>query len=130
MPGDPDGTKNDVFWNNLSTGRTRQVSINPPEDFDSGSFRPDLSASGRFVVFESDALNLGGSGAGDVYRRDMRSNTITLLSHAPDGTGSNNVSRRASISARGTSIAYDTAATNLVPTDTGPSPDVLLWQAP
>ena len=56
--------------------RTRRVSLNSAGAQGNGeSYRPAISADGRYVAFESFATNLVGgdtNGAGDVFVRDRR----------------------------------------------------------
>ncbi len=82
--------------------------------------RLSLSADGRFVVWNTQQAVLVGvtdtNGAEDVYLYDRTSGANALLSNAagtPLTTG-NGASRPIAISASGTAILYDSAATNLV----------------
>ncbi len=88
---------------------------------------PAISATGRFVSFQSDATNLvpgPSSGFADIYVRDTcigasagcAPSTIRV-SVATDGTLANGNSRSPSISADGRFVAFDSSATNLVPND-------------
>jgi Tol biopolymer transport system component len=87
---------------------------------------PSISATGRYVAFQSDATNLGAGVAGDyqqIYERDTCIGapagctpttipiTITAGSSAPNGH-----SRTSSISGDGRYVAYDTQATNILAT--------------
>ncbi|MFL5847021.1 MAG: TolB family protein [Solirubrobacteraceae bacterium] len=75
-----------------------------------------ISGDGRYVAFTSDANGLM-SGDDDryinVYVRDLLTNQLTLVSRATDGTAANAHSSQASISADGTHVAFESAATNL-----------------
>jgi hypothetical protein len=88
-------------------------------DGEDGSFADSISADGRFVVFESDAVNLSDAdddGVFDVYVRDLQSNTTTLVSRqsaAAGGAGGNGDSSGGSISADGRFVAFTSRATNL-----------------
>lgn len=75
----------------------------------------DLSANGRFVVFQSYASNLPQSGATvpRVYVVDMRTGRITLVAKTSSGTPANAGSFDASISADGRIVAFESAAANL-----------------
>jgi Tol biopolymer transport system component len=84
------------------------------------SYRPTISANGRFVVFESRATNLvrdDGDELIDVYVRDLKTNRTTLVSRAsgPAGEKGNSDSTDASISADGRMVAFASTAGNLAP---------------
>ena len=127
-----DNNQGDVFTHNLRTGRTRLVSVSPDDvQGDDLSSRPDVSAHGRYVAFSSAATNLGGSTApfvGDVFRRDMRTGALRLVSRYAHGSGDGESIDPAI--ARGLVVTYESRATNLHPADTDSSPDILLWRAP
>jgi len=83
-----------------------------------GSDDPSISADGRRVAFESDATNLAPrdrNQATDVFVRDLRAHTTTLVSRASDtgGTAGNGNSILPAISSDGRSVAFDSTAGNL-----------------
>lgn len=95
------------------------------------SRRPAASADGRFVVFESAAANLDPSDTDttvDVFVRDRRTGSTTLVSRATgaDGSKGNGDSTGAVISADGKRIVFTTRATNFDPVDTDGFVDVYL----
>jgi Tol biopolymer transport system component len=78
----------------------------------------EISGSGRFVVFRTDAANLGGPIAADenIYVYDRETHRVQLVSRRSKkdgGKGANQNSDRPSISANGRYISYETRATNL-----------------
>ena len=78
-----------------------------------------ISADGRRVAFDSDASNLtrgDHNREGDVFVRDLRARTTTLVSRASGAHGAkgDNYSDSALISADGRSVAFDSNADNLV----------------
>jgi hypothetical protein len=99
-------------------GRTELVSVvtggNAVEG-DSSTYGTGVSASGRFVLFVSNADNLPGSdGTQDVYRRDRKRRTTKLVSESSSGEPANdNCHDGASISADGRFVAFSCSATNL-----------------
>jgi Tol biopolymer transport system component len=80
------------------------------------SFFASLSADGRFVTFSSNATNLvDGDGATfDVFRKDLATGEITLVSE-----GGDDHSFRSALSADGEVIAFSSAADNFNPDSTG-----------
>ncbi|HET9656026.1 MAG TPA: hypothetical protein VFP72_11770, partial [Kineosporiaceae bacterium] len=98
------------------------------------SFEPAISRDGRYVSFTSTAL-LDATKAGnvlryDIYLRDTIGNTTTLVSHNAAGTaGGNENSTWSSISADGSTVVYQSDATDLVaaPVVTVPWTRVYRW---
>lgn len=87
VTGDTNGAL-DVFVHDRSTGRTRRVSVSSAgrqARDDSGS--PDISADGRFVVFQSGDSRLApgdGDSVVDVYRHDLRTGRTAPVALEPD----------------------------------------------
>ena len=113
-PSDALDRGNDVFVRNLVAG-TLSAASDPAAA--TGSGFPDVSGDGRFVVFETghayDATNDAFVG-NDVYRRDMGTGAITLVSarNGLDG-GGNAGGVRPAIAADGARIAFASTSTNL-----------------
>lgn len=85
---------------------------------DRGSTSPSISADGRYVAFASAARNLSNedrAATRDVYRRDMRTGAVALVSRADGAAGAaaNGDSFEAAISADGRYVAFGSTATNL-----------------
>jgi Tol biopolymer transport system component len=102
--------------------KVKRVSVSSSESqADNHSFRPAISANGRYVAFASNADNLvhhDTNGVEDVFVRDLKNGTTKLVSVSSSGAQGNNSSSHASISADGRLIAFDSYATNLTPGDT------------
>jgi Tol biopolymer transport system component len=102
----------------------------PAADGDSG---PGLaiSASGRFIAFESKAGNLSVAaqpGVTNIYLRDRRTGTTTLISRASgaDGAGADADSANPAISPAGRFVAFESTATNLSADDGAAVRDVFV----
>jgi len=85
---------------------------------DGGSVRPDITADGSVVVFESLASNLLGVGGDinqrrDIYRRNIDAETTLLVSVAADGQQANEDSFAPGVTADGLLVAFHSRATNL-----------------
>lgn len=96
------------------------------------SLAADISASGRYVVFESDASNLvaGGSSAQfDIFLKDTKTGLTTRVSTSLTGTDGNGDSRAGHISANGRYVVYQSEASNLSSGDNNGYSDVFLWDA-
>ncbi|MFN8122930.1 MAG: hypothetical protein U0237_10935 [Thermoleophilia bacterium] len=110
---------NDIVVRDLAKGTTVPAGVAADGTVKGGNI-PDISGDGRYVVFQtSDSLDPVNDASGaDVYRRDLRSGVTTLVSArtGADGRG-NGDSRIASISADGTRVAFESAATDLTAAD-------------
>ncbi len=122
VPGDTNGTE-DVFVRDRATGTTERVSlgVNGTQG-DGWSYRPGISADGRFVAFASYAGNLvpgDTNGTGDVFVHDRATKTTRRVSISTCGIEGNRGSDaglgQMSISADGAVVAFVSSATNLVP---------------
>jgi Calx-beta domain-containing protein/WD40 repeat protein len=132
-PADVDNN-DDVFVRDLQTNTTMLVSRATGATGAKGnsfSVAPRISADGRVVAFESFASNLDPADmdtTGDLFVRDLQTNSTTLVSRAagPAGTKGNDESRDAAISADGRFVAFDSSASNLDPTDGDTSGNVFV----
>lgn len=116
----------DVFVRDLMERTTRRVSVGAGGQADKGSFDPDISGSGRYVIFESDATNLIKSDtndASDIFIRDRKLRTTRRVSVGASGQA-NHGSFIPEVSANGRYIAFESRATNLAGTDTNDVSDV------
>jgi archaellum component FlaF (FlaF/FlaG flagellin family) len=129
VPGDTNNEE-DIFVRDLSTNTTTLVSVGSSGDrANDFSSIPSISANGRFVTFYSFATNLvpgDTNNERDIFVRDLLTNTTTLVSVSSNGDLANNTSYRASISADGRFVAFNSAATNLVPGDTNGRRDIFV----
>jgi Tol biopolymer transport system component len=85
---------------------------------------PSVSADGRFVAFDSEASNLVAGDTNDtwdVFVRDRRTKTTTLVSVSSSGTQGDAASSHPSISANGRFVVFTSVATNLVRGETSGS---------
>jgi Tol biopolymer transport system component len=102
----------------------------PPSGVPAGpAHAPAVSADGRYVAFASDDPTLvpgDTNGARDVFVRDLRTNTLTRVSVASDGTQADGPSDEPSLSSDGRYVAFSSAATNLAPGDTNGVRDVFV----
>jgi len=129
VAGDTNGAW-DVFVRDRLTGITERVSV------DSGgsqandlSWRPAISADGRFIAFNSDATNLVAgdtNGRTDVFVRDRLLGTTVCTSLTPGGTVGSSQSEYPAISADGRFVSFDSLANDLVPGDTNNKLDVFV----
>lgn len=129
VTGDTNGTS-DIFVRDRLTNTTSVASVNSTGDrANRSSFKPSISADGRFVAFDSLADNLAAedsNGTNDIFLRDRETATTTRISVNSTGKGADITSFNPAISAAGNIVAFDSFATNLVPQDTNSSRDVFI----
>lgn len=114
LPGD-DSSSN-IYIHDRKSKKTRLVSKTSSGDPATGgsSYYASLSASGRYVAFESSATNLPGDDAvTDVYVRDRKRGKTRLVSKTSAGEPSDGPSGAPSISASGRLVAFESTAENL-----------------
>jgi hypothetical protein len=111
-----------IFVKDLQTGTVRCASLNAAGvTADEPSYNADISADGRYVVFESAASSLVVGDTNqqtDIFVKDMQSGEIQRVSTNAAGGQTDAGSHRASISADGRYVVFDSYATNLVAGDT------------
>ena len=109
----------DVFVRDRATGTTERVSVASSGAQSNGSSsHPALSEDGRFVAFVSYATNLVAvdvNDEADVFVHDRLTGATTLASRSTAGEQANGRCERASISADGRRVAFQSFATNLAP---------------
>lgn len=140
VSGDTNGSA-DVFRKDVITGEIMRVSTaTTGEQGNSGSYTfsygPEFSADGRYVVFDSRASNLvpgDNNASDDIFRKDLLTGEVTLLSVAADGTFPNSYSYYYATSADGRYALFSSNASNLIAGDTNNSMDIfrvdLLYKA-
>lgn len=134
MAGDTNAA-DDVFIRDRQTGATTRISVGAGGvQANSRSFAADVSASGQFVVFHSDATNLVSgdtNGARDVFVRDRQAAVTRRVSLGEGGVQANGSSQLPEVSADGRVVAFESQATNLVAGDTSRRDDVYVrnWQS-
>jgi Tol biopolymer transport system component len=110
----------DVFVHDRQTGITTRVSVDSfGAEGDNNSNFPSISSDGRYVAFESFAINLVGVGndnnlSTDVFVHDRQTGATTRVSVDSTGTEGDAGSRVPSISEDGQYVAFESDATNLV----------------
>jgi Tol biopolymer transport system component len=120
VPGDTNRVP-DVFRKDRLTGEVVRVSVGAggaqADDESYTSYLTAISADGRFVCFTSDATNLVPGDTNDredVFVRDLVAGTTTRVSVGPGGIEADGDSDRASISADGNRVVFESQATNLL----------------
>ena len=120
----------DVFVRDRQTGTTTRVSVRSNgRQANGGSAFPAISANGRFVAFRSVATNLVAgdtNGHADVFVHDRETGRTRRISVARDGSQANGPSDAPALSADGNLVAFESSATNLIPSDTNAYRDVFV----
>ena len=129
VAGDSNGVS-DVFIYDRTVGSTARISVDGAGGESNGpSSAPAISGDGRYVAFASGASNLVAADTNavdDVFVRDRLAGTTTRVSVDDGGGQAGAASARPSISGDGGSVAFDSAASNLVVGDTNNARDVLV----
>jgi len=114
----------------LPAQATQMVSVDQSGGPANGlSILPEVSANGRYVVFQSAASDLvpgDTNGVMDIFVRDMLTGVTTRVSISSLGFQANGSSGNPSITDDGQTVVFRSDATNLVPVDTNGQPDVFL----
>ena len=121
----------DVFVRNTSANNTRRVSVSTAGVQGNGpspvTWRPQISHSGRYVAFESNATNLvqnDTNATTDIFVRDRDQTKTRRVSVRFDGSQANGPSFRPDITANGRYIVFSSNATNLVVGDSNANADI------
>ena len=129
-----DNAQIDVFVRDTVDRVTTLVSVGPQGAMgDLPSVAPSISGNGRFVAFESDATTLvtdDSNGTGDVFIRDLLTGVTRRLSVAGHNQQTESPSFGAAISADGSSVAFESFSSRLVPDDTNGALDVFVADLP
>jgi dipeptidyl aminopeptidase/acylaminoacyl peptidase len=120
-----------VFLRDRVSGTTTLVSANlaGTGGGNGDSFPTGISTNGQFALFESAASDLVANdtnSANDVFVRDVVNGTMTLVSVSANGGSANGTSRGSVMTPDGRYVAFVSAATNLVASDTNGIPDVFV----
>ncbi len=131
VPGDNNQPGTDLFLRDRTWNTTVLVSANfsGTGGGNGHSQNGQLSANGRYVVFESDASDLvpnDTNGWSDVFIRDVVTGTTRLISVATDGGPGNGASYETVMTPDGSCVAFISRATNLVAADNNYLPDVFV----
>ncbi len=116
-----------IYIKDMTDGSIVMISRNSTQTAGNGnSNNPDISADGKFVVFDSNATNLGGSGFRHVYLVDTSDpDTVELISVNSSEVSGNGNSSDPSVSDDGQRITFVSSANNL-DTDSNNLNDVFL----
>ena len=125
VPSDTNGYE-DVFVHDKVSNETTRVSVATDGTQGNRQSRdPSIDYNGERVAFESYANNLHPGGDTnsdyDVFVRDLKSGETTLCSISTAGDTGNNDSYDPAISGDGRYVAFESKATDLIPSDTNGS---------
>jgi Tol biopolymer transport system component len=133
----------DIFVHDRDKGETTRVSVSSDgQQANAGSYGASISSDGRYVAFGSNATNLVQddlNGVMDVFVHDRQTGLTERVSVATDGAEGNAASGfiliapngidfayGSLISADGSTVAFMSNASNLVPEDTNASQDIFV----
>ncbi|WP_455197793.1 PKD domain-containing protein [Kaarinaea lacus] len=121
----------DIFRMDLITGSLVRISVNRDlEEANNDNDAPDVSADGRFIVYESNATNLSAdndsNGATDIYLYDSQTGLTERVSVNSAEEQGNGISRNPSVSDNGRFIVFESHSTNLVADDANDASDIFM----
>ena len=120
----------DIFVYDRQTGEMELVSVaSDGAQGDDWSWKPSISANGRFVAFASHASNLVSDDTNsveDVFVHDRETGQTRRISISSDGMQADNWSESPAISADGRFVAFMSDADNLVSNDTNIDVDIFV----
>jgi Tol biopolymer transport system component len=129
VPGDTNNAT-DVFVHDRALHTTERVSVSDDgAQGGNGSFHPEISGDGRYVVFDTIAANLLGGSPSSYWQilvRDLVQDTNRLASQSSTGVAGNGFSLMPNISTDGRYVVFLTDSTNLSTDDGDGWPDVVL----
>ncbi|NPV58724.1 MAG: hypothetical protein HPY75_03550 [Actinobacteria bacterium] len=129
VAGDTNG-KDDIFRKDMSTGSVVRCSTGSSgEEANDNCSAPSISADGRYVAFHSKASNLvagDGNGVDDVFLKDLVTGSVVRCSTDQLGGEANGASQNPSLSADGSRVAFESAASDLVAGDGNGVTDVFM----
>jgi hypothetical protein len=115
-----------------AAGDTTRVSVaSDGMQGDSRTYKPSISANGRYVAFASDASNLVSgdtNGYSDIFVHDLQTGEKTRVSVASDGEQGNYQSLLPSILADGHYVTFSSNASNMVSGDANGYMDRLIYE--
>jgi Tol biopolymer transport system component len=118
----------DIYVQDRQTGEFFLVSTDSSGNQGNGdSIEPSISSDGRYVAFRSIATNFlpGDSNLCiDIFVKDLKTGALICASTNCDGKFANGPSGKPTISSDGRYVTFRSSATNLVPDDTNPNPDI------
>ncbi|HQW81380.1 MAG TPA: putative Ig domain-containing protein [Pseudomonadota bacterium] len=120
----------DVFVRDVAAGTTARVSIDSAgAQSNAPSTRPALSSDGQIVAFESTASNLvsgDNNSRSDIFVHQRGTSVTTRVSVSSANGQGNEASTRATISADGRYVAFQSDASNLIVSDNNAVTDIYL----
>ncbi|WP_455206035.1 PKD domain-containing protein [Kaarinaea lacus] len=130
LPGDERNPPNGKTYLVDIAGEMERISVNNfGVEADSNSINSDVSADGRFIVFNSLATNLVNDDSNqtwDIFRRDRLTGQTKRISISQAGEQANAASLESVINSDGRYIAFSSVASNLIDSDTNGAKDVFL----
>jgi Tol biopolymer transport system component len=128
VPGDTNDMT-DIFVHDRDGNTITRVSVTSAggQAVRGHSEAPSISGDGRFVAFSSTATNLApDTESGGLFLHDRQAGSTLLISRSPTGAPANAGVNDPSLSGDGRYVAFSSAASNLVVSDTNRTDDVFV----
>lgn len=120
----------DIYLYYVASQGVERITLSPlGEESDDYSYNPDITADGRYVVYQSRATNLVAGDSNDkqdIFVYDRETQTTERVSVSSAGEQGNGDSIAPTISDDGRFVVFESAASNLVPLDLNGKKDIFL----
>ncbi|MBQ0820293.1 PD40 domain-containing protein, partial [Microvirga sp. HBU67558] len=126
VTGDGNGAR-DVFRKDLTTGAITRISTTSNgTELNGSSSGGELSPDGNFLVFRSDAANLGVSSvvSPEIFLKNLTTGAVTRITVAADGTSASVSGINAHFSPDGRFLIFESSSSKLVDGDTNNATDI------
>lgn len=131
---DDSNEKFDVFVVDMETMQVERVSVRSDGgEIDHHSFNPDISRDGRYVTYSSRGSNVVDdqfSGYYGIYMYDRETGQTARVDLSATGEFANGYSVQTKLDPSGQVVVFDSAADNLIATDSNGARDVFLTNNP
>lgn len=129
---DDDGSSYSVYLARIDATGIEQVNVGSSGELaiDGASEAPDISGTGRYVVFESNTSNFvagDNTTSTDIFLKDRVTGELTRVSTNRTGGNANGDSVDAQISNDGSLVVFESDASNLTAGDINGRTDVFVW---
>ncbi|HXJ63117.1 MAG TPA: hypothetical protein VNN79_05135, partial [Actinomycetota bacterium] len=126
----PDPAVDEIYVRDIVHHATKEASVsNGGDPGEMNSFNCDISANGRYIVFDTFSPNLSGKDGNpnDIFLRDIQAGKTYLASVGMNGTEADDDSQFPAVSDSGRYVAFESESDNLIANDGNMVQDVFRY---